>query len=264
MVTWQEELDSFLRSRENLKKLRLSCAAGRRSLVIDFEKLLEFNVALVRQLIDNPAEFFKSADGILEQITKIPCLHLRVRGLEPALPCDPLYGLGVENIGKLVQVQDAVKDVGNVHTRKFVQIQGTVEDVKETQFTKDETRGYEIFEDYQMIKVGTIPVELTGDLVGTVQRGDRVVVTGTLKTAQALQQQGSDKLPLNKLVEASYVEKTPVISPTKETASLEDGLRDGVNGLTVQLSNKEWGSALRTLEYIKSIIEILETKTREW
>jgi DNA replicative helicase MCM subunit Mcm2 (Cdc46/Mcm family) len=286
---WQKEIfDNFLRDRENLKKLRQSCAAGKRSLVVDFEKILEFDKRLAEELLYNPAEFFKTADTILEDITKIPNFRLRVRKLEPACPSDPLCGLGHENVGHFVQIQGAAKDIGGIQTRKFVQIQGTVEEAGKTQFIKDETRGYEEFEDYQMIKVGTVPVELTGDLVGTVQEGDRVVVTGTLKAVQAPQRSDSSRPVLDKLIEASYVEEALTnlltnrltdLLHTKEIARLEEEIHKTIGSLKTMLNNKEWMTdddlyvrmrklkAFRyTAEYLLSVVQALEAeaRAREW
>lgn len=274
----KERLDSFLYEKEILKRLRQSCASGKKSLVVAFEELLEFDKDIAFALLNRPQSFFKASDEILEQITKIPGIRLRVRGLEPAYAYDPLHGLGAENVEKLVQVQGTVKEVGNVQTEKFVQIQGTVEDAGEAQFTKvsvsspisfrqDETEEYEVFKDYQVIKVGTTPVELARDLVGTIQKGDRVVVTGILKTIPTAQQSSSGIPILDKLIEANHIEKAPMILPSllaDETASLEKEFHEAMDYLRTQIDRKNWKGALQALEYASSIARVLERKIHTW
>lgn len=184
----KEKIETFLRKRENLKELRKICAKGHWSFVTDFDRLLEFDLELARSLVHNPGEFFKTADETLGEITKLFGLHLRVRGLD-----------------KTFEVQDLQAE----HVGSFIQVRGVVEETGKTQLLKNET---ERFEDYQIVKVGNMPVKLLGDLVGKVQKGGEIVATGMLRTIQAAPQRFAPEGSLyDKLLEANHilVKETP-------------------------------------------------------
>jgi len=183
MENLKEKIEMFLRKRENLKELRKICAKGKWSFVVDFDRLLEFDLELARSLVHSPGEFFKTADETLGEITKLFGIHLRVRELDKTFE---------------------VRDLWAKHAGSFVQVRGAVEEVGNTQLLKDET---DRFEDYQIVKVGNMPVKLLGDLVGKVRKGDKIVVTGMLRTIQAVPQRFAPERSLyDKFLEANHID----------------------------------------------------------
>lgn len=157
----RRRLDEFLRQKEILKQLRQTCAAGETSLVLEFERLIEFDMRLAKDLIDRPTEFLCEANGILEQITKIPGMRLAVRGFDKTL---------------------AVEDLRAEHLDRFIQVKGTATAVHFNKLVRVEGyQGAKEFEDFQKLLIDDcLTVVLKGDLVGTVKEGESVTITGTL------------------------------------------------------------------------------------
>jgi len=160
-----KKLVEFLHQKEILKQLRRICASGNTSLVVDFDKFLEFDLELAKTLIYNPVEFLAQANRILEDTTKIPIFCLRVRSFDKTLE---LGGIRAEHIGHFVQFSGLVASTGRT---KFVQ-HGNLEE----------------FEDYQEAEIGQNPsvnVVLSRDLVGKAKVGCFVVITGVVEAVQA-------------------------------------------------------------------------------
>lgn len=153
------KLNEFLHQKEILKQLRRTCASGDTSLVIDFDKFLEFDLELAKNLMYNPAELLAQANGILEEITKIPGMCLRVRGLDKTFE---------------------TKDIRASHVGKFVQVSGAITWVSKPKLVKINEEPEE-FEDYQEIQLDDfLSVVLRRDLVGKVGPEDQITLTGTL------------------------------------------------------------------------------------
>lgn len=195
-------IEGFLRKKENLKELRRACTRGEKSLIVHFDKFLEHDLKLAKSLIDNPDEFLRTADKILEDITKLPGARLRVRGLDRTLEIQELRAEHVDN---------------------FVQVSGAVTGVNETRFLKREgdvdRPDLEEFEDYQIIRIGPLVVELTADLVGKAQKGDTVIITGTLKavpTGIPAALIPSKRALFDKLLVANHIEKEKAESGKQE------------------------------------------------
>ena len=155
------KLSEFLHQKEILKQLRHTCASGKTSLVLDFDKFLEFNLELARSLLYNPTETLSEADHELEQITKIPGMCLRVRDLDKTFTVDDLRA---EHIDKFVQIQGTATMVG---FNKLLRIEGY-----------NETRDFEDFQ--RLLLDDCLNVVLKGGLVGSVKEGDKVTITGWL------------------------------------------------------------------------------------
>jgi len=98
----KERLEEFLHRKEILKELRRLAAAGQKSLVVEFEQLLEFNMELSKALLNAPNDFLDAADAILTEITKLPGMHLRVKGLDKTTV---IRNIRAEHVGKFVQVE---------------------------------------------------------------------------------------------------------------------------------------------------------------
>ncbi len=98
----KEKLEKFLHSRGILKELRRVTAAGRKSLVVAFERILEFDMELAKHLLDSPSDFFNTANPLLEDITKIPGLRLRVVELDKSTV---VHHIHAKHVGKFIQVE---------------------------------------------------------------------------------------------------------------------------------------------------------------
>ena len=98
----KEKLGKFLRTKKVQKELRRLMAAGQKSLVVDFDGLLEFNMELAKHLLDSPTDFFETADALLSEWTRIPDVRLRVRGLSERIK---IRGIRAREVGKFIQVE---------------------------------------------------------------------------------------------------------------------------------------------------------------
>ena len=155
------KLSEFLRQREAMKELRRVCMRGEKSLVVHFDRILEFNMELAKYLLDCPAKFLGEANRELEQIVKCPGKCLRVRGLDKSLKA---------------------RDVRAELVDKFVQVSGVVSHVSDHRMVRigDES-DMEEFEDYQEIRLDDfLVVVLRRDLVGKAKLGDQIIITGAL------------------------------------------------------------------------------------
>ncbi len=189
-------IEEFLRGRETIKKLRKVAAAGRKSLVITFDQLLEHDMKLARELIDSPSDFLNKADEILEDITKIPKMRLRVRDVRDRRPMRT-DEIRAEHIDKFIEVEGAVTQAGGL---KFI-------------------RDNEDYRDYQRIRVNGLDVDLAEDLVGEANEGNKIIATGVLKaTPTTVPNQ------FEKLLAANYI-----VLPDKEECQRKGGVWDGVS-----------------------------------
>lgn len=107
----REKLEKFLHRREILKELRRIAGEGRKSLVIAFDRLLEFDMELAKSLLDSPIDFLDTADEILRGITKLPGMRLRVMGLDKLVE---IRRIRAEHVGKFIQVEGILTRAGEV------------------------------------------------------------------------------------------------------------------------------------------------------
>ncbi|MCS7131165.1 MAG: minichromosome maintenance protein MCM [Hadesarchaea archaeon] len=107
----REKLEEFLHGKDTMKELRKLAAKGQKSLVIEFDRLLEYDMALARALLESPHEFLESADAILKDITKLPSMHLRVKGLDSTIP---IREIRAAHVGKFIQVEGILTRVSEV------------------------------------------------------------------------------------------------------------------------------------------------------
>lgn len=164
-------MEEFLNRREVFRELRRTVVRGQKSFVVKFDQLLEYDMALARDLLDNPNDFLSRADGILEGITKIPGMRLRVRGLDRSWKPDEIRA----------------GDIG-----KFIEVEGTVSRAGELKFIgrkEGEPEYRDPYRDYQRIQINGLDVDLTNELVGEANEGNKVIATGILKTAPASEEQ---------------------------------------------------------------------------
>ncbi len=107
----KERLEKFLHRKEILKELRRIARKGQKSLVIAFDRLLEFDMELAKSLLDNPVDLLDTADEILGGITKLPGMRLRVMGLDKTIE---IRKIRAGCVGKLIQVEGILTRSGEV------------------------------------------------------------------------------------------------------------------------------------------------------
>ncbi|MFQ6129181.1 MAG: LAGLIDADG family homing endonuclease, partial [Candidatus Hadarchaeaceae archaeon] len=107
----KERLEEFLHRREILKELRRIAREGQKSLVVAFDRLLEFDMELAKSLLDNPVDFLDTADEILGGITKLPGMRLRVMGLDKSVE---IRKIRAGHVGKFIQVEGILTRAGEV------------------------------------------------------------------------------------------------------------------------------------------------------
>jgi len=107
----KEKMENFLHRREILKGLRKAAARGRKSLVVPFEQILKFDMALAKSLLDNPTDFLDTADATLEGITKVPGMRMRVMGLDSTVE---IRNIRAGQVGKFIQVEGVLTRSGEV------------------------------------------------------------------------------------------------------------------------------------------------------
>jgi len=232
-----EKLVEFLHRKGILKELRKLAAAGQKSLVVEFESLLNFNVDLAKALLDSPADFLDSADKILTDITKLPGMRLRVKALDRSIP---IRKIRAENVGKFIQVDGILKRVGEVKPEIKEAVfkclrcgeenrVPQIDDVyREPLFCENPNCGKKgpfkliiessEFRDWQSLVLQERPEELRGgqiprwidsivrdDFVDKAVPGNRVILTGTLRVFQERQQR-ERKTTFRKVLFVSHIE----------------------------------------------------------
>jgi hypothetical protein len=192
-------LEDFLNSREILKQLRRSVAGGETSFAIEFDGILEYNRDLAEQLLYNPKNFLSKADEILQGITKMPSLHLRVCGKTGLWSLKP-------------------KDVRAEHVDRFIDVEGTVTQAGEMKFIRgaEEQPPFSAYRDYQRIRIDGVNVDLMDNMVGVANAGNKIHATGILAAVPSSQDQ------FEKLLIANCV-----VLPEKKECEQKGGRWDG-------------------------------------
>ena len=232
-----EKLVEFLHRKEVLKELRRLAAAGQKSLVIEFDSLLNFNMDLAKVLLDSPADFIDTADKILTDITKLPGMRLRVKSLDKSIP---IRKIRAENVGNFIQVDGLLKRVGEVkpelkeavfkclrcgEENRVPQIDEVYREPLACENPNCGKRGpFKLvienseFRDWQSLMLQERPEELRGGqiprLIDAIVRdefvdkavpGNRVIMTGTLRVFQERQQR-ERKTTFRKVLFVSHIE----------------------------------------------------------
>jgi replicative DNA helicase Mcm len=266
-----EKLGEFLRRKEVLKELRRLAAAGQKSLVIEFDSLLNLNMDLAKVLLDSPADFIDTADKILTDITKLPGMRLRVKLLDKSIP---IRKIRAENVGNFIQVDGLLKRVGEVkpelkeavfkclrcgEENRVPQIDEVYREPLACENPNCGKRGpFKLvienseFRDWQSLMMQERPEELRGGqiprLIDAIVRdefvdkavpGNRVIMTGTLRVFQERQQR-ERKTTFRKVLFVSHIEvlqkgiEEAELSPADEEKIKELAKDPWVKNLVIQ------------------------------
>jgi len=108
---FKEKLEEFLNQKWVIKELHRITASGQKSLVIEFGRLIDFDMELANSLLGFPNEFIEEADKILEQITSLEGMRLRVKNLDRSTP---IRDIRASDIGKFIQVEGILTRMSDV------------------------------------------------------------------------------------------------------------------------------------------------------
>ena len=232
-----EKLAEFLHGKEVLKELRKRAAAGQKSLVVEFERLLKFDMNLAKILLDSPFDFLEAADNILSEITKLPGMRLRIKGLDSS---SKIRKIRAEQVGKFIQVEGILKRLGEVKPELKVAIfkcRRCGEEQRWEQINERYTEPFTCanpncskkgpfdlvvetseFRDWQSLVLQERPEEMRGgqiprqlsmivkdDFVDKAVPGNRAVMTGTLRVFQERDQK-ERKTTFKKVLYVNHVE----------------------------------------------------------
>jgi replicative DNA helicase Mcm len=211
----RERLEDFLHRPEISKRLKRVVSTGQKSLVVEYDEIVKFDSALAKYLLNEPAKVFEEANRILEGISRVPGLRLRVKSLGES---EDIRNLRSFHLGKFIQVEGIVvrassvrpeikiatfrcKRCGEEYRREQMGDYITSPIFCENPDCKARGAGaFEIvlesteFRDWQSIQVQEPPAKLRGgrmprrldgiirdDLVDVAVPGNNVVITGILQ-----------------------------------------------------------------------------------
>jgi len=234
----KEKLEEFLHNRKISKELRRLAAEGKKSLVVNFDDLLEHDMELSRYLCDNPEDFLQTADEILYGITKIPGFHFRVANLGETTK---IREVRAEQVGKFIQVEGVLTRASDVkpEVREAVfkclrcgeetAVPQTEESFREPLACENPNCGrrgpFKLvverseFRDWQSLRVQERPEELRGgqmprfldcivrdDFVDRAVPGNRVVISGILRVFQERAGGKQRKTTFRKVLFVNYID----------------------------------------------------------
>ncbi|KXA90124.1 hypothetical protein AKJ40_01490 [candidate division MSBL1 archaeon SCGC-AAA259M10] len=232
----EERLENFLHSNEILEELRKLSSEGKKSLVMEYDRLVETDMELAKSLLNEPSEFLSKADSILKDITEIPGSHLRIKDLDETLD---VRSVRASNVGKFIQLEGILTRVSDVKPeievanfkclrcgeknkvlqtgKKFrkPQICQNPNCSKKGPFRLEEEKSE--FRDWQSLRLQELPEKLRGgrvprhlsaiardDIVDEATPGNQVVVTGVLRAYQE-KERNQKKTTFRKVLDVNHI-----------------------------------------------------------
>ena len=287
----KEKLEKFLHHKGVLKELRKLAATGQKSLVVEFERLLEFDVELAKALLDDPTSFLEAADAALTEITKSPGMHFRVSGL-PSDQIISIRKIRAEHVGKFIQVGGILTRAGEVRPEIRVAVFECLrcgEQVKRLQIGEFYQEPWicpnpncgkrgrfrlivedSEFCDWQSLRIQERPEELRGgrmphqldaivkdDFVDMAVAGNHVMITGTLHAFQ----EGLGRRQRRTFRKVLFVNHVEVLHKGAEEAELmsEDEARINELAKDPRISNmiiQSIAPSIHGHEYVKEAIAL--------
>jgi replicative DNA helicase Mcm len=261
----KEKLEEFLHNKKTLKELRRLAAEGQKSLVVEFDAILEHDMDLAKYLLEAPEDFLGAADAILEDITKIPNIRLRVMDLDKTVA---IRNIRAEQVGKFIQVEGVMTRVSDVkpEVRQAVfkclrcheetTVPQTEEVFRQPLTCENPNCGKKgpfklvvelsEFRDWQSLRIQERPEELRGgriprhldaivrdDFVDKASPGNRVSITGTLRVFQEGMTRKQRKTTFRKILFVDHVE---VLRKSVEEAELSPEDEEKIE----ELAKEQW------------------------
>lgn len=208
----KEKLEDFLHHSSITKRLKRAIGARKKSIVVDFDEIIQFDSNLAKLVLNEPLRVFDEASRILSGITRIPNMNLRVKNLGESVE---IRDLRADHLGKLIQVEGILVQASQVRPEINVatfRCKRCGEEYKKEQVgdfittpficanPNCKARGPNAFElvlettefrDWQSIAIQEPPAKLRGgrmprrlkgvlrdDLVDTAVPGNQVILTG--------------------------------------------------------------------------------------
>lgn len=232
----EEKLEGFLNKKEILDDLHELASEGKKSLVIDYDDIVEEDMDLAKALLNKPSTFFEKADEILEDITSIPNSHLRIKSLPDT---EEIRGIRAKDVGSFIQLEGIltrasdVKPEVKIATFKCLRcgeenkVQQTGKKLRKPQVCQNpncskkgpfrlEAEESE-FRDWQSLRIQELPQKLRGgripryinaiardDNVDLAVPGNQVLVTGILKAFHETER-NKKKTTFQKVLEVNHI-----------------------------------------------------------
>ncbi len=254
----EEMLEEFLHSSEILDELQRLSSEGKKSLVIEFDRLVEEDMDLAKALLNEPMEFLEKSDSILEDITEIPGSRLRVKGLDET---KELREVRAEDVGEFIQLEGIltrasdVKPEIEIATFKCLrcgeenQVQQVGRSLRKPQVCQNPNCskkgpfrlvGEESqFRDWQSLRIQELPEKLRGgrvprhlasiardDIVDEAIPGNQVIVTGVLRAFKE-RQGNKTKTTFQKILDINHITvKEKSVEETELTQEDEEWIEE--------------------------------------
>lgn len=234
----QERLKKFLQSRKIRRELRKLASEGKKSLVIEFNRLRCRDKKLAECLLEEPGEFLEAADSILTEITEIPNSHLRIKSLAKSVN---IRDIRAEQVGKFIQVEGVLIRSSDVKPEVKEAVFKCLRCGEETRVLQTERifrqplacenpeclkKGpFKLiierseFRDWQSLRIQERPEELRGgriprfldgitrdDFVDKAVPGNRVAITGVLRAFQEGLGPKQRKTTFRKIIFVNHIE----------------------------------------------------------
>ncbi len=254
----EEKLEEFLHSSEILEEIQRLSSEGKRSIIIEFDRLVETDMDLAKTLLNEPLQFLEKADSILEDITEIPGAHLRVKNLDDT---KELREIRAEDVGEFIQLEGIltrasdVKPEVEIATFKCLrcgeenQVQQTGRELRKPQVCQNPNCSKKgpfrlvsedsEFRDWQSLRIQELPERLRGgrvprhlaaiardDLVDEAVPGNQVVITGVLRAFQE-KKNNKNKTTFQKILEINHITvKEKSVEETELSQEDEEWIED--------------------------------------
>lgn len=233
----RNKLEEFLQNKEILGELRRITSEGKRSLEIDFDRILEYDMDLANYILDSPCDFFDVADEILEDITDLPGTHLRVEDLSETIG---IRNIRSSHVGKFIQIEGVLTRASDIKPEVTEAIFKCLRCGEENEVLQTENNfrkptvcenpncgkkgPFQLlvensdFRDWQSLRIQERPEKLRGgriprsldaivrdDFVDKATPGNRITVTGTLRAFQETQH-NKKKTTFRKILNVNHIE----------------------------------------------------------
>ena len=266
---FMEFFKSFADSRGTLKyreRIRQMVVSNSKSIVVDFDDLLLYDVDLAKGLVDKPREYLNYASDALYNVIKtenrayaekVRKFHARFRAAGDLVP---IRRIRAEHINKMITVDGVLVRASNVRQR-LVEAAFTCRNCRETMRVPQVTRSFttpsvcpscgrrgslefmpeeSLYIDVQTLVVQERPEELppgqlprsievvaVEDLVDKARPGDRVFVSGVLSVRQEYSQRLGRLTTFTTYLEANHIEiSTKGIEEVEITPEDEEKIRE--------------------------------------